>query len=157
MTINRNTYLIFADKSPEFPVALHYAARMAKAQGAHTAVIRVIEKQEFTHWGNIEERMREEQHKEAEQLVWTIARDIYEITGALSSIYIEEGDKYGALVSAIQNNPDIKMLILSADTEGPGPGPLISYFTGSKGLSQLHVPVLIIPSHISLENIENLT
>lgn len=153
--MDKRTYLIFADKSEDFPVSLRYAAELAKAHNAQPAVIRVIEPHDFTHWGNIESRMREELHKEAEQLVWSVARDIYDLTGVYSSVYIEEGVREETLTRVIRDNPEIKMLILSADTASSNPGPLVSYFM-SKGLSQLRVPVLIIPSHIGVDNVDKL-
>lgn len=154
--VKTGTYLIFADKTEEFPVALHYAAKLARAHDAHPAIIRVVEPHDFTHWGNIESRMRQEMRMEAEQIVWQAARDIYDLTGTVPSVYIEEGSGPEALVEVIQKDPTIKMLILAADTSGSNPGPLTSYFTTGKGLSRLRVPVLVIPSHVPLENIETL-
>lgn len=154
-TINKGTYLVVADGSAEFLVAELYAAMLAKAHGAHPAIVRVIEPQDFMHWGNIENKMKAEMREEAERIAWDAARTMGEMTGVVPSIYIEEGDKIEVLAGIIAADNNIKMLILAGDTTGSNPGPLTSYFT-SKGLARLRIPVLIIPSHITPEDIEAL-
>ncbi|MCD8571305.1 MAG: universal stress protein [Alphaproteobacteria bacterium] len=152
---NKGTYLVVADGSAEFLVAELYAAGLAKAHGAHPAIVRVIEPQDFMHWGGIESKMKAEMREEAERAVWEAARTMGEMTGVIPSVYIEEGDKLEVLSNIIANDANIKMLILAGDTAGSNPGPLTSYFT-SKGLAKLRVPVLIIPGHLSSEDIEAL-
>lgn len=152
---NRGTYLVVADGSAEFLVAELYAAGLAKAHGAHPAIVRVIEPQDFMHWGGIENKMKAEMREEAERAVWEAARTMGEMTGVIPSIYIEEGEKAAVLEKIISGDSEIRMLILAGDTSGSNPGPLTSYFT-SKGLAKLRVPVLIIPSHLSPEDIEAL-
>lgn len=153
--VNKGTYLVVADGSAEFLVAELYAAMLAKSHGAHPAIVRVIEPQDFMHWGGIESKMKAEMRQEAERIVWDAARTMGEMTGVIPSIYIEEGDKIEVLSSIIAGDSNIKMLILAGDTTGSNPGPLTSYFT-SKGLARLRIPVLIIPSHVTPEDIENL-
>lgn len=152
---NRGTYLVVADGSAEFLVAELYAAGLAKAHGTHPAIVRVIEPQDFMHWGGIESKMKAEMREEAERAAWEAARTMGEMTGVIPSVYIEEGEKIEVLANIIAGDSNIKMLILAGDTSGSNPGPLTSYFT-SKGLARLRVPVLIAPSHLTPEDIEAL-
>lgn len=154
--MNKNgTYLVVADGSAEFLVAELYAALLAKSHGAHPAIVRVIEPQDFMHWGGIESKMKAELRAEAERDVWEAARTMGDMTGVIPSIYIEEGEKAEVLEKIIGGDSDIKMLILAGDTAGSNPGPLTSYFT-SKGLAKLRVPVLIIPGHLRPDEVEGL-
>src|SRR5690606_31108503 len=152
---NRSTYSVVADGPAEFLVTELYAAGLAKAHGAHPAIVREIEPQDFMHWGGIVSKMKAEIREEAERAVWEAARTMGEMTGVVPSVYIEEGKKAEVLEKIIAGDSNIKMPILAGDTAGSSPGPLTSHFTG-KGLAKLRVPVLIIPSHLSPEDIEGL-
>ena len=142
------TYLVVADHSEEFCIALQYAAKLAKANGCHIGVLRILEDQGIQHWGNVEERMRQEQREEAEKMLWAISTQIEERGYAKPSFYIEEGSPREVLARVIEENKNISMLVLGAGTQGSGPGPLVSYFTG-KGVARLRVPVLIVPDHLA--------
>ena len=141
------TYLIVADGSEEFDVALCYAARMANANKCRVGVFYAIENQGFVHWGNIEKRMHDDQRNEAEKVVQAACIEIEDRGGAIPSIYIEEGSRLETLATVIENDDKISMLILAAGTNSNNPGPLVSYFTG-KGLSRLRVPVMVVPEHL---------
>ncbi|MCD8563274.1 MAG: metallophosphoesterase, partial [Alphaproteobacteria bacterium] len=106
-------------------------------------------------WGGIESKMKAEMREEAERAVWEAARTMGEMTGVIPSVYIEEGEKAAVLEKIIAGDSNIKLLILAGDTVGSNPGPLTSYFT-SKGLARLRVPVMILPGHLSPEDIEAL-
>lgn len=139
------TYMVIADDSDEFPVALRYAARMAQATHGHVAIVSTIDDQEFMHWGNIEDRIRHEQRLETEKTTWEIAKIANEINGIYPSLYIEEGNKIDAISRIIEQNPSITMLILANSTNGPGP--LVTHFS-SKISGKLDIPVLVVPGHL---------
>lgn len=149
-------YLVVADETEEFPVALRYAARLADASRGHVAILYVMALQEFQHWGNIEQRMRAELREQAEKLVWNVAKNINDINGQVPAIYLEEGDLHSVLIDVINRDTEIKMLLLAGTTGNSGPGPLVSYFTG-KGLGKLRVPVAIVPSHLEAQAIDAIT
>jgi len=143
------TYLVVADGTEEFQVALKYAARMANANKCRVGVFYVMESQDFTHWGNIEKRMRAEQRAEAEQFLNEACFTLNDICDAMPGLYLSEGGRMDSLTQAIENDPNISMLILGGGTQSANPGPLVSHFTG-KGLPRLRVPVMIVPDHIGL-------
>ncbi|NCT41135.1 MAG: universal stress protein [Alphaproteobacteria bacterium] len=143
------TYLVVADRTEEFPVALKYAASMAHANKCRIGIFYVMENQGFTHWGNIEKRMRDEQREEAEQIINEACTKLSDLSDMMPTIYLVDGGRMDALVEVIENDPGIAMLILAGGTQGSGPGPLVSHFTG-KGLSRLRVPVMIVPDHLAL-------
>lgn len=143
------TYLVVADESEEFRVALKYGAQMANANKCRLGVLYILEGQDFIHWGNVEKRMRDEQREQAEKVLSQACFDISEYGGKIPTLYLEEGNRFEALTAAIENDHHISMLILGGGTQGSGPGPLVSHFTG-KGLGRLRVPVLVVPDHYDL-------
>lgn len=147
-------FLLVADKSDEFSKALRYASRLADYSGAHIGLVYIMEEQGFQHWGNIEERMREEMRKEAEQYLFDVANTVREITGKSPAFYIQQGTKADTLVSLINEDRTIKMLILGGDTHG-SPGPLVAHFSG-KGLGLLRVPLTVVPGHLEMSEIDNI-
>jgi len=143
------TYLVVADESEEFHIALRYAARMANANKCRLGIVYVMENPGFTHWGNVEKRIQKEQRQQAEQVLNEACFEVQERGGQIPALYLEQGGRIDALSNAIENDTSISMLILGGGTQGSGPGMLVSHFTG-KGLSKLRVPVMIVPDHFDL-------
>lgn len=150
------TYLIVADESDEFDIALRYAARMAVARRGHVGVVHIIEVEEFQHWGTIENKMLREMREQAEKFVWGVAKKINDLTGQVPSVYLEQGTRIDALVDIITRDTVITQLVLGAGAGASGPGPLVSYFSG-KGLGRLRVPVVLVPGHLEPQAIDDLT
>lgn len=146
--VEGGVYLVVADDTAEFYIALKYAAKMAHANGCHVGVLRILEPQDFQHWGNIEERMRAEQHEEAEAVFADVKSRLEKYEDITVDFYTEEGGRMETLARVIENNSNITMLILGGGEHGGGPGPLVSHFTG-KGMAKLNVPVLIVPEHLN--------
>jgi nucleotide-binding universal stress UspA family protein len=146
-------YLVVADESEEFPVALRYASRLAQNHRGRVAILYVTDIEEFQHWSGVETKMRKELREQSEMYIWNVAKKVNDLNGLVPVLYLREGDRKDALVDVINEDTDIKMLVLAAGTSPSGPGPLVSYFAG-KGLSRLRVPVVIVPGHIELKKID---
>lgn len=139
------TYLVVADDSDEFRTALRYACTSAKRHRGHIGILRVIEEQDFQHWGAVEDKMKKELRQQGEQYIWNVAKIVGETSGMMPALYFAEGDPAEALMRTIESDDNIVKLILG---NGPnGAGPLVSYCIG-KGLERLRVPLLIVPSHL---------
>ena len=148
-------FLVVADDTEEFPNALRYAARLAQAHRGRVGIAYVIEGQDFQHWGNIEQRMREELRKKAEDVIWNVAKQVNDWAGVIPSLYILEGNPNEAVLNLINEDFGIKRLILGGSSNTSGPGPMISYFSG-KALSKLRVPLVIVPGHMEAESIDSM-
>ncbi len=146
-------YIVVADETEEFSVALRYAARLAQNNRAHLAVLYVADLQDFQHWGGIEDKMQKELREQSEMQIWNVAKKINDLNGMRPVLYLREGDRKDELIDVIDGDASIKMLILAAGTGASGPGPLVSYFTG-KGMSRLRAPVLIVPGHLEPQKID---
>lgn len=146
-------YLVMADESEEFSVALRYAARMAENNRGRLAILYVSDLQDFQHWGNIESKMRRELRERSETQLWSVAKKVNDLNGMMPILYVAEGDRSDALVDVINGDLSIKMLVLAAGTSPSGPGPLVSYFTG-KGISRLRIPLVVVPGHLEPQKID---
>lgn len=148
------TYLVLADDTPEFLVALRYAGKLASIRHGHLAVAKISEPTEFLGWGGVEEAVRLESREKAERQVEEMAKIVQIETGITPSLIIREGTRTDEIISICKNNPAICALILGAS--GEGNNPMVSFFT-AKGLSQINVPVIIVPGNLSDDFITSLT
>ena len=148
-------YLVVAEDTPEFMVALHYAARRAETARAHVGILHVTNIDDFQHWGKVEDIMRKEMRDEVEKEIWSHAKTVNDLNGLNPALYIEEGSRLEVIVDVINNDENVRMLILGGSEQATGPGPLVSHFTG-KGLAKLRVPVLIVPGHLEMQKIDSI-
>ena len=150
-------YLLVADKSDDFMTALRYAERLSLQNKFHIGLAYIIEEQEFQHWGNIEDRMREELRKEAEQYLFEVAGEVNKITGKKPAFYLLEnkGGKAEAIINLIKEDLTIQLLLLGVDSVGGTPVHLVAFFAG-KGLAQLRVPLTVVPNHLTIEEIDKI-
>lgn len=149
------TYLVIADETQEFTVALNYAVHMAKLRRGHVAMARIIEPVVFTEWQGIESAAREEARIRAETEMEALAAKVNLESGFTPSLIIREGHKHDEIVAIAKGNPSLAAIVLGASLERGHPGPLVNYFT-AKGISQITVPVIIVPGHLKDEDIRKL-
>lgn len=149
-SLKGGVYLVAADESEEFEVALRHAADIARAEGGTVSIVYVTPSGDVQEWGLVEERMRRETRRHAETFLWTVAKKLYETRGIIPILSVAEGSRTERLIEAVNADPAVRMLVLGAQTGAGGPGPLVAYFTG-KGLARLRVPVLLVPEHLELQ------
>jgi nucleotide-binding universal stress UspA family protein len=149
-------YLVVADDSDEFAVALRYAARMARSNRGHLGILNVLNINDVQQWENVEAMMRREMREQAEKFIWSVAKKVNDLNGMIPALYVLEGVHDDVLINLINNDSSIRMLILGGGTSATGPGPLVSYFTG-KGLGRLRIPVLVVPGHLDQQKIDAIT
>ena len=142
-------YLLVVDATPEFRVALQHTAYIAHKNNARLALLHVMEKEDFQHWGRIADKIHEESLAEAENLLFQAADTAREITGHIPVFYLQDGGTMESILEVIKEDKYIEKFILGGSTASSNPGPLVSYFT-SKGLSELRVPLTIVPDSVDL-------
>ena len=140
-------YLVIADDSEEFMVSLRYAALKAKVNRSKVIIAYIIHIDDFVHWDNLENMMRDELREQAEKFLWNVSEEVNKIAGHSPSLHILEGDRHDEIVKITTEDKSIRALILGGKVGSSNPGTLVSYFTG-KGFSRLHVPVMIVPSDL---------
>ena len=149
-------FLVVVDDSAERRVALRYAALRAKKSGGRVALLRVIEPAGQIEWAGVGVMLAEERRDEAEKLLSALAAEVNEITGGLPILLIREGEPRDELLSLLEEDPRISILVLAAATGGSGPGPLISALTG-RYAAKLAVPMTIVPGALSESELERVT
>jgi hypothetical protein len=149
------TYLIIADNTPEFKTALHYAVRMAHLNHGHVAMAKIIEPSEFTGWSRIQNTAKAEGRVKAEADLLALAQTIKDDTGITPTFILREGEVNKEIISIVKGNPSISAVVLAASTITGNPGPLISYFS-TKGLTEISVPVILVPGHMKESELKKL-
>lgn len=149
-------YMVVVDDTPEFELALRYAARMAYNRRGHVALLQIIDVEEFQDWGNVEAMLRKELREKAERGIWEAARKVYDLTGQFSVLYIGEGEARQAVLDTINSDDSLVQLVLGGGTGAKGPGALINYLI-MKGLGELRIPAVIVPGNLDTTRIDAIT
>jgi hypothetical protein len=55
----------------------------------------------------------------------------------------------------IDEEPDISLLVLGADTKSESPGPIISFLMG-RGASRCRVPITVVPGNLTDAQLDTL-
>ncbi len=145
---SQDVYLVIADNSEGFQLALRYAVKRVMRVGANLAILHVMDQEDFQHWGGVQERIHQEQREGAEALLDNAAKTVKDMGCTMPGIYLEEGGRLEVITEMINKDKHIRRLILGAEAHGSNPGELVAYFSG-KGLSSLNVPLTIIPGHLN--------
>ena len=150
------TFLCVVDESEELTQALRFACRRAVSTDGNVALLYVIEPAEFQHFAAIGDLMREERRDEAEEMLQVVASSVQRQTGRTPTIYIREDAVTDALVSLLEEEEGIDLLVLGAATGPEGPGPLVTHIV-QKMAGRLPVPITIVPGNLSDSQIDALT
>jgi nucleotide-binding universal stress UspA family protein len=149
-------FLVVVDDSPEMKNALYFACKRARRTSGRVGLLQVIEPADFQHWAAVGNLMREEARAEAERLLQETAAMVIELHGKLPILYVLEGDRKQELLKLIDEDPQIRILVLAAATGKKGPGPLISFLT-KKVIGKMRIPVTIVPGGLTEEQIDALS
>lgn len=148
-------FLVVVDDTDELHQALYFACGRAKKTGGRIAMVYVLQPAEFAHWAGVGELMREEAREHAEDRIRKEAEIVEKLTGKPPLIFMREGKPVDEIISLINEEPNIRLLVLGADVKSDTAGPLVSYLTG-KGASVCPVPMTIVPGNLTEEQLENL-
>ncbi len=151
----RRVFLIVADETKEMHNALRFACRRAVHTDGHVALLGIVEPSEFKHWLGVGRVMEEEARAAVEARVNALAGEVFEMTGMMPTIYIRSGKRRDEVVGLIDEEPEIKLLVLGMAPGTGGPGPLVTSLIG--GGVVLRVPVTLVPGTLEPEEIDALT
>ncbi|MDD3182909.1 MAG: universal stress protein [Alphaproteobacteria bacterium] len=143
--MSARTFLVVVDESPEFPVALYYAAKRALAIHGHVALLSVVEPQGIETWGGVERALDDEAFDRAREISAVHEKTVQSIMGCRPKAYFRKGEVCNVLLDLIDQEKEIATLVLAVQTsEGPR-NPLIQYLTSEKGVRKLKIPLIIVP------------
>jgi len=150
--------LVIADKSEEMNIALEYACARSKKTGRKIIIATFIEPLDVLTTKGVTEIMKEEAREEAENILKKAASFVKDKTGELPALSIREGETISELKKLIDEEKNINVLVLaaSADLNNKNPGPIITSLVSNE-ITNLRVPIMIVPGNLSIEYIYQIT
>src|SRR5262245_12597154 len=110
----RSKFLVVVDDTSEVRVAVRYATRRARNVRSGVVMLRVIEPVDFQQWAGVAEMMRSEAHEAAEDLLQKLAEQVNQESGLLPELVIREGVAKTEILKLVDEDPNIRMLVLAA-------------------------------------------
>ncbi|HYF21807.1 MAG TPA: universal stress protein [Caulobacteraceae bacterium] len=150
-------FLVVVDDSPELAAALRYACKRARSTGGRVAMLRVLPRAVFEHWSGVREEIEREQRREAESLLQKLGVEAAERSGSTPEFLIVEGETKAAVKRVVEQDEDIKILVLAAAVGGRGPGPLVASIAKDPvSWGARRIPVTVVPGDLTDEEIDSL-
>lgn len=148
-------FLVVLDDSRECLNAMRFAAMRAARTGAGVTILSIIAPDEFNHWIGVGELMRQEARERIEVHFEVFAKWMRDRQKIEPELIIREGKPVNEIIAQIHEDPQIGVLVLGANADGKGPGPLIKSMSRNAGA--LPIPMTIVPGGLSKEQLEAIT
>ena len=145
-------FLVVLDDSRECLNAMRFASMRAEATGGGVEVLSVVAPDEFNHWIGVGDIMREEARERIVAHFEVFAKWMRDRHGLDPHLVIREGVPVEEILSQVNEDPEIGVLVLGASPDKGGPGPLVTALTKSAGT--LPVPLTIVPGNLSKDRLE---
>ena len=157
--MNDNRYiLVIADDSPEMEIAMEYACARSKKTSRKIIIATFIEPLDVLTTQGVTEIMKNEAREEAEKTLNLAATIVKESTGIMPVLYSREGELISELKKLIEEEENINVLVLAAnsDPKNKDSNTIINSLV-SKELTNMRVPVMIVPGNFSKDHIALIT
>ncbi|MEJ5901015.1 MULTISPECIES: universal stress protein [Ochrobactrum] len=151
---HRRKFLAVIDETPECGRAVAYAARRAKNTNGSLILLFVIDDSDFQQILGVGEIMRAEAQDRARSALEKFAAVVREDQGIEPELSIREGQTAEELLSLIEEDQDIAILVLAAGSGKEGPGPLVQSLAGR---AQFPIPVTVVPAGLTDDDIDAVT
>ena len=146
-------FMVVIDDSPECDRALYFASRRALRIGASVLMLRVIETHDRNQqWLGVADIMKAEQIEAANAALDKYSKRVREVAKIAPDRVVREGEPAAEMLKLIEEDDDIGILVLAADSGKEGPGPLVTSVAKSSGT--FPITVAIVPGHLSDEELE---
>lgn len=147
-------FLVVLDDSRECLNAIRFAAMRAAKTGGGVEVLAIIPPEEFNHWIGVGDIMREEARDRIVAHYEVFAKWMRDRQGIDPELVIREGDAVPEILSQVNEDPEVGVLVLGAGTGKKGPGPLVTELSRNSG--NLPVPLTIVPGELTKEQLETI-
>lgn len=155
LPIKTNTYLVCVDEREESRVAMRLACMKAKTRGYQVCLLHVLEPADFQTITTIAERMREERQQEGWRLLNTLAQEATTEYGAIPSLLLREGPVGDMIVSVLEEDAAMTMIVIGVAHASAGGGKLTTWLASQLG-SKLLVPLLMVPGNLTDQQLQGL-
>ena len=155
---NDRYILVVADNSTEMQIALEYACARSKKTGRKIIIATFVEPIDVLTTQGVSEIMINEAREEAESRLKEAASFVKNKTGELPALSLREGETISELKKLIDEEKTINVLVLAAKTDpnNKDPGPIITSLVSNE-ITNLRVPIMIVPGNFSEEHISQIT
>ena len=153
--MNDNRYiLVIADESPEMEIAIEYACARSKKTSRKIIIATFIEPIDVLTTQGVTEIMKNEAREEAEKLLQKASGLVKSKTGDIPALVIREGETISELKKLIEEEKNINVLVLAAksDPKDRDSNYIINSLL-SQEITNMRVPVMIVPGNFSKEHI----
>ncbi len=144
-------FLVILDDSRECLNAMRFAAMRAAGTQSGVQVLAVIPPEEFNHWIGVGELMRQEARERIEAHYEVFAKWMRDRQGVHPELVIREGEAVPEILTQIDEDGEIVLLVLGASHDKGGPGPIVTAL--SRQFGSLPVPLTIVPGEMSKEKL----
>jgi nucleotide-binding universal stress UspA family protein len=153
---HKRKYLVVVDDTEECERAVYWATKRANRTASQVVMLRVIEIADRNQqWLGVADIMQAEAMEAANAALDKSCARAKQIADITPDRVIREGETTEQIIKLIDEDADIGILVLAADTGKEGPGPLITNL--SKTAGEFPIPVAIIPGHLSDEDIDSMS
>lgn len=152
---HRPKFLVFVDDTPECDRAIRFASRRVARTGAALLLIAVTPPVEAQEWIGVADMMQAEETAKATERLQKVAGEVRALAGIEAETACRVGNPAREIVSLIETDEDIALLILAAGTGGEGPGPLVTNLAGRQAAG-FPIPIVIVPGGLEDSEIDAL-
>ncbi len=117
------------------------------------SLLYIVEQAVNAQWSRIENLIEQEATSEAKKLCRVWAQKIKSRFDIESEIIIKIGDRCEELLKLVEEDKNIRFLVLASSANNEEPGPLIKALTGKK-IKYLSIPMVVIPGSLSEKEID---
>jgi nucleotide-binding universal stress UspA family protein len=148
--------LVCVSNEAESAVALRFGCLRAKRRNHHITILHVLEPTEFQGLSSITDAIREEREEQADNLLLEMERQASEQGIEHPSLMIRVDTLWNGIVAAIEENPNINMVILAVRPDSHRGPKLMAALTEELGNS-IRVPIMVVPGDLTEEQVNLLS
>lgn len=149
-------YLVCVDGTDSSRVALHYACKRAIKRGGSVEMLHVVPPADMQNLFGVADKMREEQHREAEIMMKALSESAFQYAGITPTMQIRNGRPGEEIINAALADNDVNILVLGASPESAKKGNLVQWLAASLG-DRLLVPLMLVPGNLTDLQIDELS
>lgn len=148
--------LVMVEQVSTGRAAVHWAAHWSLRTRDTLILLHVLAPEQLMHFGAVHDIVRAEEMQAAEKMLDDLAHEAEKITGQRPKTLIRDGTLKRVVRDVLEENPDLSLVVMSANHREGGPAPLIGYLASRMG-SRVPAPLVLVPDSLTPERIEVLT
>ena len=150
--------LVIADNSSEMNIALEYACARSKKTSRKIIIATFIEPLDVLTTQGVTAIMKNEAREEAEKLLQKAANHVKNKTGEMPALALREGETIIELKKLIEEEENINVLVLAANSDPKNKeSNVIINSLVSQEITNMRIPVMIVPGNFSKDHIAQIT